>query len=104
MHWEFLTDRLSPSPAAEQIAIFLKSSNYNFKYMGIEALSRVVRINASFATDHQLSVIDCLEDPDETLKGKTLELLFKMTYPNNIEVNISQLNRYPRLRLIIVHG
>ena len=54
--------------------------------MGIEALSRVVRINASYAHEHQLAVIDCLEDPDETLKGKTLELLFKMTSPNNVEV------------------
>lgn len=29
--------------------------------------------------DHQLAVVDCLEDPDDTLKLKTLELLYKMT-------------------------
>ena len=29
--------------------------------------------------EHQLAVIDCLEDPDDTLKLKTLELLYKMT-------------------------
>ena len=39
-----------------------------------------------YAAEHQLAVVDCLEDPDDTLKKKTLELLFKMTKPNNVEV------------------
>ena len=33
-----------------------------------------------------VQVIDCLEDPDVTLKKKTLELLYKMTTPENVEV------------------
>lgn len=71
------------------ISTFLKSSNHNLKYVGIDALSRIVRINSDYANEHQIAVIDCLEDPDDTLKRKTLELLFKMTNPNNVEVGFS---------------
>jgi len=74
------------SAAAVMISTFLKSSNHNLKYVGIDALTRIVRIDSKYANEHQMAVIDCLEDPDETLKKKTLELLFKMTTPNNVEV------------------
>lgn len=72
--------------AAETIGKFLKSSSHNLRYIGIDALARIVRINAKYAAEHQMAVIDCLEDPDETLKNKTLQLLHKMTKPNNVEV------------------
>ena len=163
--------------AAEMIAGFLRAASHNLKYVGIDALARVTRINAKcdfcthqcpkavsaewpalharecrrircdlivhskpcsaihgglatccaapshctckpgwlwhharsgvslrprvstfavvghvrYAAEHQLAVVDCLEDPDDTLKKKTLELLFKMTKPNNVEVRSSSL-------------
>ena len=68
---------------------FLKSSSHNLRYIGIDSLARIVHINAKYAAEHQLAVIDCLEDPDDTLKKKTLELLYKMTKPSNVEVRAS---------------
>lgn len=38
-----------------------------------------------------MAVIDCLEDPDETLKLKTLELLVTMTKANNVQVRAPSL-------------
>lgn len=64
--------------------------------MGIDALGRIVKINADFAAEHQLAVIDCLEDPDETLKRKTLDLLYKMTKPANVEVIVDRMIAYMR--------
>lgn len=73
---------IQPSPklletAADAIAKFLKSDSHNLKYMGIDALGRLIRISPDIAEQHQLAVIDCLEDPDDTLKRKTFELLYK---------------------------
>ena len=38
-----------------------QSESHNLKYVGIDALSRIIKINPDFAEEHQLAVIDCLE-------------------------------------------
>ncbi|XP_077863845.1 uncharacterized protein LOC102803292, partial [Saccoglossus kowalevskii] len=60
----------------------------------ITALSAVIKVNPSYASEHQLVVIDCLDDPDETIKVKTLDLLFKMTNQKNIEVIFKKVLEY----------
>ncbi|XP_077229897.1 AP-4 complex subunit epsilon-like isoform X2 [Tasmannia lanceolata] len=80
--------------AAEVTSRFLKSESHNLKYMGIDALGRLIRINPDIAEEHQLAVIDCLEDPDDTLKRKTFELLYKMTKSTNVEVIVDRMIDY----------
>lgn len=38
-----------------------QSESHNLKYMGIDALGRLIKINPDIAEEHQLAVIDCLE-------------------------------------------
>ncbi|XP_076933880.1 AP-4 complex subunit epsilon-like [Bidens hawaiensis] len=90
---------IQPSPkllesAADAIAKFLKGDSHNLKYMGIDALGRLIRISPEIAEQHQLAVIDCLEDPDDTLKRKTFELLYKMTKSSNVEVIVDRMIDY----------
>ena len=49
-------------------------------------MAAIVQMNAKYAANHQMVVVECLEDPDETLKRKTLDLLYKMTNPMNCGV------------------
>ncbi|CAH9142448.1 unnamed protein product [Cuscuta epithymum] len=80
--------------AADAIAKFLKSDSHNLKYLGIDALGRLIKISPEIAEQHQLAVIDCLEDPDDTLKRKTFELLYKMTKSSNVEVIVDRMIDY----------
>lgn len=80
--------------AADAISKFLKSDSHNLKYMGIDALSRLIKTSPEIAEQHQLAVIDCLEDPDDTLKRKTFELLYRMTKSNNVEVIVDRMIDY----------
>ena len=56
--------------AATAISRFITNSNHNLKYLGIRALTEIVKINPRYAEQHHMMVIDCLEDPDETLKRR----------------------------------
>jgi hypothetical protein len=61
--------------AASAISRFIRSESHNLKYIGIKGLAEIVKDHPQYAADHQLAVIDCLEDPDETLKRKTVSVL-----------------------------
>lgn len=38
-----------------------QSDSHNLKYMGIDALGRLIKTTPDIAEQHQLAVIDCLE-------------------------------------------
>lgn len=72
---------------------FVSSENHNLKFVGITGLAGIVRVHPSFAArpEHQLVVLDALEDADETLKRRTLDLLFRMTNPVNAAAVVQKL-------------
>uniref|UniRef100_A0AAV1VMF9 Clathrin/coatomer adaptor adaptin-like N-terminal domain-containing protein n=1 Tax=Peronospora matthiolae TaxID=2874970 RepID=A0AAV1VMF9_9STRA len=52
--------------AAASISRFISSDNHNLKYLGVTGLAAIVKDHPRYAAAHQMAVIDCLEDPDET--------------------------------------
>jgi AP-4 complex subunit epsilon-1 len=77
--------------AATAISRFIRSDSHNLKYIGVKGLAAIVKDHPRYAADHQMAVVDCLEDHDETLKRKTLSLLFRMTNSVNVEFIIKKL-------------
>ena len=90
-----------PSPVllehcASVVSRFVKSHNNNLKYVGLDALSCIVNINPKYAVEHQMAVVDCLEDPDESLRKKTMDLLYRMTKSHNVEVIVQKMTEFLR--------
>eukprot|EP00359_Climacostomum_virens_P008216 CAMPEP_0204903846 /NCGR_PEP_ID=MMETSP1397-20131031/4513_1 /ASSEMBLY_ACC=CAM_ASM_000891 /TAXON_ID=49980 /ORGANISM="Climacostomum Climacostomum virens, Strain Stock W-24" /LENGTH=781 /DNA_ID=CAMNT_0052072551 /DNA_START=1123 /DNA_END=3468 /DNA_ORIENTATION=+ len=77
--------------AAQSISRFLISESYNLKYTGITGLASIIKIDSSYVAQHQMTVVDCLEDNDETIKRKTLSLLYRMTNSQNVKVIVDKL-------------
>jgi AP-4 complex subunit epsilon-1 len=80
--------------ASQTISRFLSSESYNLKYIGITGLAMIVKIDPKCALNYQTLVVDCLEDTDDTMKVKTLDLLFKMTNKQNVEAIVDKLLNY----------
>ncbi|CAJ0826946.1 6161_t:CDS:10 [Entrophospora sp. SA101] len=77
------------------IARFLSSNNHNLKYLGLEALYTMDPIwwveNDWWTEEKMRILVDCLEEKDETLKKKTLDLLYKMANPQNVAVVVEHM-------------
>ena len=76
------------------ISRFLSSQSKNLKYMGIMGLIQIAKIDPKYTLDYQNMVFACLEDADDTLKIRTLDLLFKMTNKQNVEPIVEKLLAY----------
>ncbi|EER03101.1 AP-1 complex subunit gamma-1, putative [Perkinsus marinus ATCC 50983] len=72
--------------SAASISKFLQSDSHNLKYLGVTGLAMIIKVNPDYAREHQLKVVECLEDPDETLKRRTLDLLYRMANTANVIV------------------
>jgi len=72
--------------AAESISNFIQHKDNNLKFLGLKALNDIVHINPKYALKHQVAVIECLDDPDETIQRMTLEILYTMTNHANVNV------------------
>jgi AP-4 complex subunit epsilon-1 len=80
--------------ASQTISRFLQSQSQNLKYIGIAGLASIVKIDPKYTLSYQSLVVTCLEDSDDTLKVKTLDLLFKMSNKQNVEAIVDRLLTY----------
>lgn len=55
-----------------------QSDSHNLKYMGIDALGRLIKLSPQIAEQHQLAVIDCLEVRDVPHKDVFIVFLIKL--------------------------
>ena len=71
-----------------------KINKINLYYMGIESMRSLVNINPEYAAEHKVHVVDCLQHPDESIRRPTLDLLYKTTNTENLDVVMDKLIVY----------
>ena len=64
------------------------------KYVGLVTLELIAAVNAKYVVNQQLAVVDCLKSNDDSLKRKTLELLYKIANAGNVDTVVSKIVEY----------
>jgi len=72
--------------ATDTVARFLASKDSNLRYAGVDGLSHMIYLDPSHVAAHQLALVDCLRSTDDTLRRKTLNLLYSVASPANIDL------------------
>ncbi len=86
---------------------FLMSRDNNLRYVALNSLLRLVKIDPLAVQRHKTTIMDCLKDPDLVIKKKALELTSVLINENNVKQIVKELIDYllssePELKEAIV--
>ncbi|KAG9391018.1 Adaptor Protein Complex 3 subunit, delta (AP3D) [Carpediemonas membranifera] len=84
------TDKAMLRECLERLDVFIHDKDPNLKYLGLDALSHIVRASRSLVHEYKELAQECLENPDPLLRTKALDLIretvTKKTLPSVVEV------------------
>eukprot|EP00124_Ichthyophonus_hoferi_P000102 Ihof_evm22s3 gene=Ihof_evmTU22s3 len=66
---------LSIQLCVSKLRLFIEDPDQNLKYLGLVQLAKICKIQPKAALEYKELVLACLEDPDETIRMRALELL-----------------------------
>lgn len=73
---------------------FLLNRDNNIRYVALNSLSRVVSEDLSAVQRHRTTIVDCLKDPDISIRQRALELVFQLVNDQNVVVLTNELLNY----------
>ena len=63
---------------------FLLNRDNNIRYVALNALSSVVSEDMAAVQRHRMTIVDCLRDPDVTIRQRALDLVFQLVNDQNV--------------------
>lgn len=70
---------------------FLSNRDNNIRYVALNTLIKVVAIEPNAVQRHRNTILDCLRDPDISIRRRALDLSFTLVNESNVRVLIREL-------------
>ena len=73
---------------------FLLSRDNNIRYVALATLQRVVNVDQQVMQRHRNTIIDCLKDPDISIRKRALDVTYSLVDESNIKSMTKELLNY----------
>lgn len=68
----------------QKLRIFIEDNDQNLKYLGLLAMKNMLKIHPKSVRSHQDIILTCLEDKDDSIRLRALDLLYGMVSKENL--------------------
>ena len=75
----------------QKLRILIEDSDQNLKYLGLMAMSKILKTNPKSVMGHKDLVMACLDDSDESIRLRALDLLYGMVSKKNLTEIVKKL-------------
>eukprot|EP01111_Echinosteliopsis_oligospora_P011184 TRINITY_DN3628_c0_g1_i1.p1 TRINITY_DN3628_c0_g1~~TRINITY_DN3628_c0_g1_i1.p1 ORF type:complete len:863 (-),score=268.97 TRINITY_DN3628_c0_g1_i1:49-2637(-) len=70
---------------------FLLNRDNNIRYVALNTLSKVVSSDLQAVQRHRNTIVDCLKDPDVSIRRRALDLIYSLVNESNIRILVREL-------------
>lgn len=83
--------------AVNTLGRFLTHRDNNIRYVALTTLARVVAIDGQAVQRHRSVIVECVKDPDASIRKKALELVYALVNEGNVRSLIAELLEYLKI-------